>query len=186
MDFWLCVKPHRGVSAPCGHLSSYFQPPEPLSQKSTPCGLSHPRHPVVCIYLFIFLIKVCKHYQVFFPPMSSCCALSSEACHSAESITDNAIPKSFFPAVHYLLWRTYRSTSGKCMQPLSWQGGAGINGSLLITDITSISLWYFKDQHICAFLRQFSSAPLYDSAVHNDVLRLLRCGRQRYSRWLRL
>lgn len=107
MDFLLWAQPQRGASAPCGHLSSYSQPPEALSQKSTLRGLSHPHHHVVCIYFFFF-IKVCKQRQVLvFSPLliSSCCAPSLEACHSAQSTTDNAITKSFLPALHCLHWR---------------------------------------------------------------------------------
>lgn len=112
MDFLLWVQPRRGAAAPCGHLSSYFQPPETLSQKSTPHALSHPRHHVVCIYLSIYLFhqsswEPASCFFFFFslppalPPMSSCCTLSLATCPpSAANITDDAIPKSFFSPLY--------------------------------------------------------------------------------------
>ena len=104
------------------------------------------------LHLFIYFHQGLQALSsVFFPPMSGRCALSLEACHSAEHIRDNAVPKSFSPAVHYRHWRTYSNTSGKCTHFISWLGDAGINGSPLITGITSISLQYFKDQCVCAF-----------------------------------
>lgn len=71
--FLVVCEAYRGIGAPCGHLSPYFLPPEPFSQK------------VFCL--------------------SAHCALSLQVCYSAENITDDAQPKSFFHVVHYLIWQ---------------------------------------------------------------------------------
>lgn len=58
----------------------------------------------------------------FFRLMSSCCVLSLETCHSAGNATDNAVRKSFFPAM-----RCLHKDIGMCekrMPSLSWPGDA--------------------------------------------------------------
>lgn len=104
MDFMLCVKLHRGIGASCGHLSSYFQPPEPLSQKSTPWGLNHTCHSVICIFFFFlfcsFFFGESVYAQSTIFPVNICSALTYGLSFCTEHL-DHVVPKSFSRAVHY-------------------------------------------------------------------------------------
>lgn len=175
MDFSLWVKPHRGIGAPCGHLSSYFQSPEALSQKSTPRGLSHPHHHVVCIYLFFSSRSLrAGKWGFFSPPMSSCCALSLEVCLSAGNTTDTAMPSlRAFPLLYIVSIEGHTATweiGGILIYGLEMQESMGAHWAPTSHPFLH-HIW-----RICASVPSFSALsqhPPHDSTVSDKILRRL-------------